>query len=73
MVIETTEPAVQFYSGNGLDGVAGKEGKKYVKNGALALGTQHYPDSPNNSDFPTTILRPTQTYDTTTQFKFSVY
>ena len=71
MVIETTEPAVQFYSGNGLDGVAGKEGKKYVKNGALALETQHYPDSPNQKDFPSTTLRPNEQYKSKTVFKFS--
>ena len=69
----TTEPGVQFYSGNFLDGtVAGKSGVKYPRRSALCLETQHFPDSPNQENFPSTVLRPGQTYDSTTVFRFSV-
>ena len=73
MTVSTTEPGVQFYAGNFLNKQRGKNGRIYRHRYGMCFETQHYPDSPNNSDFPTTILRPTQTYDTTTQFKFSVY
>ena len=57
--ITTTEPAVQFYSGNFLDGrLKGVSGQAYLHHGGFALETQHYPDSPNHPEFPTTILRP---------------
>jgi aldose 1-epimerase len=73
MEIYTTEPAIQFYSGNFLDGtLTGKEGKVYKHRYAYCLETQHYPDSPNQPDFPTTTLRPGQVYKTTTIHKFSV-
>ena len=70
--IETTEPGVQFYTGNFLDGsVIGTSGRPYVKRGAFCLETQHFPDSPNRPDFPSTILRPGETYRTTTTFRFT--
>ena len=72
MEIRTTEPGVQLYTANGLDGkIVGVSGKRYVKYGALCLETQHYPDSVNHPQFPTVVLRPGQTYKTTTVHKFS--
>jgi len=71
MEIYTTEPGIQFYSGNFLDGtVTGKDGKVYKHRYGLCLETQHYPDSPNKPDWPTTVLRPGKTYKTTTVHKF---
>ncbi len=73
MEMFTTEPAVQFYSANFLTGtLAGKGGVKYQKRSGLCLETQHYPDSPNQPTFPTTVLRPGEKYNTTTIYKFSV-
>jgi len=74
MEVLTTEPGIQFYSGNFLDGTLKytKNGQKYVKHGALCLETQHYPDSPNEPAFPNTILKPGETYRHTTEYKFSV-
>ncbi|NIZ89572.1 aldose epimerase family protein [Kineococcus rubinsiae] len=70
--ISTTEPGLQFYSGNFLDGtLVGTGGKVYRQGDGLALETQHFPDSPNQPDFPSTVLRPGETYDTTTVFKLS--
>lgn len=72
MEISTTEPGIQFYCGNFLDGrLKGKSGKPYVHRGGFCLETQHYPDSPNQKNFPTTILKPGEEYQTTTVFKFS--
>jgi aldose 1-epimerase len=72
MEVETTEPAVQFYTGNFLDGtLKGKGGHVYPLRAALCLETQHYPDSPNKPSFPTTELKPGQTYKTTTVYRFS--
>jgi aldose 1-epimerase len=69
--IITTEPGVQFYSGNFLDGtITGKEGRVYRFRYGLALETQHYPDSPNHPNFPSTILRPGQEYRTRTIYTF---
>ena len=69
----TTEPGVQFYTGNFLDGsIVGKGGRHYGKRNAFCLETQHYPDSPNQKTFPSTLLRPGQMYNTTTIFKFGV-
>ena len=69
----TTEPAVQFYSGNFLDGtITGKHGHVYKQRNGFCLETQHYPDSPNHPDFPSTILRPGATFHSQTVFKFSV-
>jgi aldose 1-epimerase len=72
MTILTTEPAVQFYSGNFLSGATGKNGAKHDFRHALCLETQHYPDSPNHANFPSTILRPGETYKSTTVLQFSV-
>jgi aldose 1-epimerase len=72
LTVETTEPGVQFYSGNFLDGtLIGPGGVKYVKRSALCLETQHYPDSPNRPDFPSTELKPGQTYHSETTWTFS--
>ena len=71
--VSTTEPGVQLYTGNFLDGtVAGKGSRVYVHRGALCLETQHYPDSPNHPNFPSTILRPGETYRSRTVFGFGV-
>ena len=68
----TSEPGVQFYSGNFLDGaVRGKSGKVYGRRSALCLETQHFPDSPNHPTFPTTELKPGEKYYSTTIYKFS--
>jgi len=73
MEIDTTEPGEQFYSGNSLDGtITGKHGHVYKKHSGFCLLTQHYPDSPNRPGFPSCILRPGQTYRSTTVYKFSV-
>jgi len=73
MEVLTEEPGVQFYCGNFLDGrLKGKAGKPYVHRGGFCLETQHYPDSPNHPDFPSTLLRPGQTYKTKTVYRFSV-
>ncbi len=69
----TTEPGVQFYSGNFLDGtITGKNGGPYEHRSGFCLETQHYPDSPNQPSFPSTILRPGEVYDSRTVFRFSV-
>ena len=69
----TTEPGIQFYSGNFLDGTLKntRGGVKYIKHAGLCLETQHFPDSPNQPSFPNTILRPGETYHQTTVYKFS--
>jgi aldose 1-epimerase len=68
----TTEPGVQFYTGNFLDGsITGKGGKVYKKRYGFCLETQHFPDSPNKPEFPTTRLRAGETYRSTTVFRFS--
>jgi len=68
----TTEPGVQFYTGNFLDGtIHGKGGKVYPYRGALCLETQHFPDSPNKPSFPSTELKPGHTYHTVTVYRFS--
>lgn len=74
MDIITEEPGLQFYSGNFLDGKTadGKGGKSYVYRSAFCLETQHFPDSPNQPTFPKTVLRPGETYKTSTIYKFSV-
>ncbi|WP_255951469.1 aldose epimerase family protein [Streptomyces odontomachi] len=69
--IATTEPGVQFYSGNFLDGtLTGTSGRIYRQGDGLALETQHFPDSPNQPSFPSTVLRPGETYRTTTEYLF---
>jgi aldose 1-epimerase len=74
MEVYTTEPAIQFYSGNFLNGTLKdtKGGQNYVKHGALCLETQHYPDAPNQPSFPNTVLKPGETYKQTTLYRFSV-
>jgi len=72
MEVFTTEPAMQFYSGNFLNGIKGKNGKIYQKRDAFCLETEHYPDSPNQPEFPTTVLKPNQKYSQTTIYKFTV-
>jgi aldose 1-epimerase len=70
--ILTTEPGIQFYSGNFLDGTLyGTSGRQYRQGDGLALETQHFPDSPNESNFPSTVLRPGEAYETTTVYAFS--
>lgn len=75
MTVMTEEPGIQFYGGNFLemDGVVrvGKSGVTYAHRTGFCLETQHYPDSPNQPNFPSTILRPGETYDTTTIYQFS--
>ena len=71
MEILSTEPGVQFYSGNFLDGLSGRNGTKYEKHHGFCLETQHFPDSPNQPAFPNTILRPGETYTHTTIHRFS--
>ena len=72
MEVWTTEPGVQFYTGNFLDGTnKGKGGVVYRKQGAFCLETQHFPDSVHHPNFPTTILKPGETYTQTTIYKFS--
>ena len=69
--VRTTEPGIQFYSGNFLDGsITGKGGTVYGHRSGFCLETQHYPDSPNQPHFPSTILRPGQAYETRTVFAF---
>jgi aldose 1-epimerase len=71
LTISTTEPGLQFYSGNFLDGsLYGTSGHQYRQGDGLALETQHFPDSPNNANFPSTVLRPGQTYATSTIYGF---
>jgi aldose 1-epimerase len=72
MEVLTTQPGVQLYTANHLDGkVAGIGGKPYEGNGAVCLETQHFPDSPNHPDFPTTVLNPGEKFDQVTIYKFS--
>ena len=72
MEVYTTEPGIQFYTGNFLDGtITGKQGKVYHKRNGFCLETQHFPDSPNKPNFPSTVLKPGVTYTQTTIYKFS--
>ncbi|HWP46191.1 MAG TPA: aldose epimerase family protein [Candidatus Limnocylindrales bacterium] len=72
MEVFTTEPGMQFYTGNFLDGtITGKGGKVYYQRYGFCLETQHFPDSPNKPQFPSTVLKPGQTYRTTTVYQFS--
>jgi aldose 1-epimerase len=71
--VATTEPGLQFYSGNFLDGtITGKGGRVYRQRTGLCLETQHFPDSPNHPNFPSTTVRPGQTYSSQTVFTFGV-
>lgn len=72
MEVFTEEPAIQFYCGNFLDGtLVGKNSVTYAKRSAFCLESEHYPDAPNQAAFPSVILRPGETYNTTTIYKFS--
>jgi aldose 1-epimerase len=72
MEVLTTEPGVQFYTGNNLDGsIRGKGGKVYGRRYGLCLETQHFPDSPNKPNFPSVALKPNAQYQTTTVYRFS--
>ena len=71
MEVSTTQPAIQFYSANFLDGTLSAGGKTYGKHFALCLETQHYPDSPNQPAFPSTVLKPGEEYEQLTVHKFS--
>jgi aldose 1-epimerase len=72
MEVWTTEPCIQFYTSNFFDGtLVGSSGGMYRQGDALCLETQHFPDSPNQSKFPTTVLKPGNTYQATTIYKFT--
>ena len=72
LTFSTTEPGIQFYSGNFLDGTLyGTSGRQYRQGDGLALETQHFPDSPNHPNFPSTLLRPGDTYESSTVLSFS--
>ena len=73
LTVTTTEPGVQFYSANHLDGsFVGRRGMKFVKYSGLYLKTQHFPNSPNEPSFPTTVLRPGDKFHTTTTLTFTI-
>lgn len=74
MKILTTEPGLQFYSGNFMDanGPRGKQGKAYPFRAAICLETQHFPDGPNQPSFPSTVLKPGETYTSKTIYRFAV-
>jgi len=72
MDVQTTQPGVQFYTGNFLDGSLTGIGGKYIRHGGFCLETQHFPDSVNHPNFPTTLLRPGETYRETAVYKFGV-
>ena len=73
MEVWSDQPGLQFYAGNFLDGtLTGKDGKVYQRRSAFAMEPQHYPDSPNHSNFPSTELKPGETYHCTIEYKFSV-
>jgi aldose 1-epimerase len=73
LTVATTEPGIQFYTGNFLTGTltGTKKGMVYNKHYALTLETQHFPDSPNQPGFPSTVLKPGETYHQTTVYSFS--
>jgi len=73
MEVFTTQPGMQFYSGNFLDGsIVGKQGVPYVRHSGCCFEPQHFPDSPNHPEFPSTVLKPGEQYQHTTVYKFSV-
>ena len=73
MEVLTTEPGLQFYTGNFLDGtISGKGGQIYSKRYGVCLETQHFPDSPNKAGFPSTVLKKGKKYSSTTVYRFSV-
>ncbi len=72
LIVKTTEPGIQFYSGNFLDGPAGKGGKIYPHRSAMCLEAQTFPDSPNQKEFPSAVLRPGEAYTQTTIYQLGV-
>jgi aldose 1-epimerase len=70
MSVKTTQPGLQLYTGNQLSGIRGKHGRPYFARAGLCLEAQHFPDSPNHPGFPTTLLRPGETYRHTTEYAF---
>ena len=73
MEVHTTEPGVQFYSGNFLDGtLVGSHGEVVRQGDGLCLETQHFPDSPNRPEFPSTVLRPGEVFTSRTEHRFSM-
>jgi len=73
MEVWTEEPGLQYYSGNFLDGsIIGKSGAAYGYRSGFCLETQHYPDSPNHPNFPSTTLKPAEIYNTRTVYRFGV-
>lgn len=70
LLMKTTEPAVQIYTGNHLRGICGKQNRIYHQHAGVCLETQHFPDSPNQPNFPSTLLNPEQSYNSTTVFQF---
>jgi len=73
LAVQTTEPGIQLYTGNFLDGsLIGKGGRPYGKRSGFCLETQHYPDSPNQKNFPTTLIAAGEEYKSTTIFTFGV-
>jgi aldose 1-epimerase len=70
--VDTTEPGLQFYTGNKLSGQTGKNGRRYARRAGFCLETQHFPDSPNHPAFPSTTLRPGETFRSTTVFTFGI-
>jgi aldose 1-epimerase len=70
--VSTTEPGLQFYCGNFLDGSEKGKGSVYQKRYAFCLETQHFPDSPNQPSFPSTLLKPGQKYQSATVFRFGI-
>ncbi len=71
MQVLTTEPGIQFYSGNHLNGMIGKAAQRYIRRSGFCLETQHYPDSPNHPQFPSTILKAGDVYKSTTIYRFA--
>ena len=71
MEVFTTEPGLQFYSGNFIGDLPGKNGAQYHNHSGFAMEAQHFPDSPNHPDFPSTVLRPGQTYHNTIIYRFT--
>jgi aldose 1-epimerase len=70
MTVYTTQPGIQLYTGNFLDGTAANA--MLPKHGAFCLETQHFPDTPNQPNFPTTLLKPGQNFEQTTTYQFGV-
>ncbi|WP_034877852.1 aldose epimerase family protein [Endozoicomonas montiporae] len=73
LTVKTTQPGVQFYTGNFLEDIPGKAGRRYNQQDGFCLETQHFPDAPNQPDFPSTELKPDETYHHTTVFAFDLW